>query len=98
MGAMAKKVKFNVFVDEALARQFKVVSRIFYGRSGLCLSAAILQFLKLDPKEQADLIKQVFETEVADEMEAAVQTAKTEQLRRINEREQRESKGKSKKE
>jgi hypothetical protein len=90
---MAKKVKFNVFVDEALAKQFKAVAHVFYNRMGLCLSAAMLQFLQLDPKEQAALMKRVFEMDLADETEAAVQAAKAEQLRRINAREQKEKKG-----
>jgi hypothetical protein len=92
---MAKKIKLNAYVDEELARQFKAISKVYYGRMGMCLSAAMLQFLRSDPQEQAELIKSVFDAELEQEMSTAVEAAKAEQLRRIN---HRESKGQSKKE
>jgi len=89
---MAKKVKLNAFVDEELAKQFKAVARAYYGRMGLCLSAAMLLFIEADPKDQAALLKKILDTELAGEMAAAVDAAKAEQLRRIHSREQKEKK------
>ncbi len=52
----------------------------------------MLQFLETDPKQQADLLKRVFDAEIAEEMALAIEIAKEEQFRRINSREQRTKK------
>jgi hypothetical protein len=89
---VAKKVKFNVSVDESLAKAFRAASEHYYGRIGMCVSAALLKFVELDPKEQAELLRRVFDIETEAEMEAAVEAAKEEQHRRIIDREKKQKK------
>ena len=89
---MPRKLKLNAYVDEALARQFKDVSKRYTGRIGMCLSAAMLQFLETDPKEQAAFLKRVFDAQIQGDMQEVIQTAKNEQVRRIKARERRDRK------
>jgi hypothetical protein len=46
---MAKKVKLNAYVDDRLAQQFRQLAKTYYGRIGMCVSAAMLQFIETDP-------------------------------------------------
>lgn len=89
---MARKLKLNAYVDESLAQQFKLMSKRFTGRIGMCLSAAMLQFLETDPQKQAVLLKRVFDAQIRDDMRAAIEAAKKEQVERIKAREQRKRK------
>jgi hypothetical protein len=89
---VAQKIKFNVAVDESLATAFRKASDHYYGRIGMCLAAAMLKFIELDPKEQTELLRRVFEIETDAEMATAVESAKEEQHRRISEREKKHKK------
>ena len=86
------KQPINFSVHRTLAERFRDGAKNYFGKLGLCFSAAMLMFLEADPQTQASYIKKVFDAEVEDEMEATVQAAKEEQLRKIKSRE--DSKGK----
>jgi Flp pilus assembly protein TadB len=89
---MARKLKLNAYVDESLAKQFKLMSKRFTGRIGMCLSAAMLQFMETDPQEQAALLKRVFDAQIQQDMGSAIKAAKEEQMQRIRARERRKQK------
>lgn len=85
---MAKsKQGVNFSVHRDLADRFREATREYYGKLGLCFSAAMLMFLEADPQTQGQYIKKVFDAEVDDEIESAVQAAKEEQLKKIKARE-----------
>lgn len=78
--------------NPVLAEAFKKGMKPFKGKLGLCCAAALLQFLESDPAVQRDLVQRVFETELNEEMEAAIESALAEQQRKIKKRrEQRTS-------
>ena len=52
----------------------------------------MLQFLETDPLEQAALLKRVFDAQIQDDMRAAIEAAKEEQVERIKARERRKRK------
>ena len=81
------KQSVNFSVHKELADQFREATREYYGKLGLCFSAAILMLLEADPVKQGEYIKRVFDAEVDDEVTATVLTAKEEQLKRIKHRE-----------
>ena len=83
---MAKRtVSFRL--HPVLADRFSEATSAFYGKVGACFGAAVLMFLEADPKVQAEFVKRVYEAELEDEVEEAVQQAKTEQLKKIKSRE-----------
>jgi hypothetical protein len=85
---MAKsKQGVNFSVHRDLADRFREATREYYGKLGLCFSAAMLMFLEADPQTQGQYIKKVFDAEVDDEIESAIQAAKEEQLKKIKARE-----------
>jgi hypothetical protein len=86
---MPRKQAINFSVHPQLATQFREMTKSFYGKLGLCFSAAMLQFLETDPKAQAEFIRRVFEAELNDEVAEAVEAAKAEQTRRIKARDQK---------
>jgi hypothetical protein len=86
-GGMARKQTINFLVHPQLAAQFREMTKAYFGKLGLCFSAAMLQFLETDPRQQAEYIKRVFEAELNDEVDEVVQAARTEQARRIKSRE-----------
>lgn len=61
--AEKEKVKLNAYINRHLADEFRQVARLSYGQIGLCLSAAMLQFLETAPEEQITHIKRVFDAE-----------------------------------
>ena len=85
MARSKQGVNFSVHRD--LAERFREATREYYGKLGLCFSASLLMFLEADPQVQAQYIKRVFDAEVDDEVEATVELAKEEQLKRIKQRE-----------
>ena len=87
------KQAVNFSVQRTLADRFRDATKNYFGKLGLCFSAAMLMFLEADPQTQAKYIKKVFDAEVEDEMEATLQAAKEEQMRKIKSRED-SSKGK----
>ncbi len=60
---MAEKTKINAYINTKLAEEFRQVARLSYGQIGLCLSAAMVQFLESAPDDQVALIKRVFEAD-----------------------------------
>lgn len=85
---MAKnKQSVNFSVQRVLADRFREATKQYYGKLGLCFSAAMLMFLEADPQTQGKYIKRIFEAEVEDEVGATIQAAKEEQMRRIKTRE-----------
>lgn len=95
MPLMARKETINVYTDPAIAKQFRLTAEHYGGRVGMCLSAAMLAFLEMDPKRQGELIQRVFQAQLRDEVESLVEAVKAEQARRIEEGE-RQERGKSK--
>lgn len=83
----AAKSKFNVNVDADVEQRFREVSDTYGGRLGMCLTAAMLQFIETDPKVQADLLTRCFQAELHEQMRELVEQAKAEQVRRIKSRE-----------
>lgn len=77
----------NFSVHRELAERFREATREYYGKLGLCFSAALIMFLEADPKVQGEFIKRAFEAEVDDEMLAVIEQAKSEQLKKIQARE-----------
>ena len=84
------KVKFNVAVDENIERRFRETADAYEGQLGRCLAAAMLAFIEMDPKEQAQLLTRCFQAEIHGSMEALVEQAKAEQVKRIKGREAKE--------
>jgi hypothetical protein len=60
---MSEKTKINAYINTKLAEEFRQVARLSYGQIGLCLSAAMVQFLESAPDDQVALIKRVFEAD-----------------------------------
>ena len=87
MGARTKQtVSFST--RREMAEAFRKAASEYYGRLGMCFSAALLMFIEADPKTQGDYLKRVFDAEVNDEVNATVEAAKSEQAKRIKSREQ----------
>lgn len=84
------KIKFNVMVDTAIEKRFREIADTFDGQLGRCLAAAMLGFMELDPKQQADLLTRCFQSEIQCAVEALVDQAKAEQVKRIKHREAKE--------
>lgn len=81
------KAKFNVAVDENIERRFREIADVYDGQLGRCLAAAMLAFLEMDPKQQAELLTRCFQAEIHGAMERLVEDAKAEQAARIKTRE-----------
>jgi hypothetical protein len=77
----------NFSVQRDLAERFREVAKEYYGKLGLCFSAAMLMFLEADPQTQGEYIKKMFDAEVNDEVEGAIAAAKAGQLKKIKARE-----------
>jgi hypothetical protein len=85
---MAKnKQGVNFSVHRDLADRFREATREYYGKLGLCFSAALLMFLEADPEVQGQYIKRVFDAETDDEVKAVIEQAKAVQLKTIKARE-----------
>lgn len=84
---MVPKVKFNVAVDPAIEQRFREIADGYGGQLGRCLAAAMLQFIETDPKAQAELLTRCFQAEIHEAMEKLVEEAKSEQVKRIKNRE-----------
>jgi hypothetical protein len=84
---MARKQTISFVVHPTLGGQFREMTQNYFGKLGLCFSAAMLQFLETDPRVQAEYIKRVFDAELNEEMQTTIEAAKAEQLKRINARE-----------
>jgi predicted ATPase with chaperone activity len=84
---MAQKRTVSFRLHPVLADRFNEATSAYYGKVGACFGAAVLMFLQADPKEQAEFIKKVYEAELGDEVQDAVEQAKAEQLKRIKSRE-----------
>ena len=87
IGAMPRKQTISFLVNPALASRFREMTKAYYGKLGLCFSAAMLQFLESDPKTQADLIQRVFKAELEDEVEELLDTVQARQARHARVRE-----------
>jgi hypothetical protein len=87
---MSEKAKFNVAVDRHIEKRFREVAEAYGGQLGRCLAAAMLAFIEMDPKQQADLLTRCFQAEIHEAMEELVEAAKTEQVKRIRSREAKE--------
>lgn len=85
---MPGKRTISFRIHPQLDERFREATAQYYGKVGICFSAAILMFLEADPKTQGDYLKRVFDAEVNDEVEATIDAARGEQARRIKAREQ----------
>ena len=81
------KQSVNFSVQKDLADNFRDATREYYGKLGLCFSAALLMFLEASPEDQGRFIKRIFEAETDEEVQATIDKAKAEQLKRIKSRE-----------
>jgi hypothetical protein len=79
-------VNFSVHKD--LVERFREATKDYFGKLGLCFSAAMLMFLEADPKTQGEYIKKMFDAEVNDEVDSVISEAKTGQLKKIKAREE----------
>jgi hypothetical protein len=84
------KVKFNVAVDGSIEKRFRDIAEGYEGQLGRCIAAAMLAFIEMDPKQQAELLTRCFQAEIHGSMEALVEQAKAEQVKRIKHREAKE--------
>ena len=84
------KTKFNVAVDENIEQRFRETAEVYDGQLGRCLAAAMLGFIEMDPKQQADLLTRCFQAEIQGSMQTLVEQAKAEQVKRIKGREAKE--------
>jgi hypothetical protein len=87
---MTPKTKFNVAVDPAIEQRFRETAEAYGGQLGRCLAAAMLAFIEMDPKQQADLLTRCFQAEIHDSVQDLVEQAKAEQVQRIKKREAKE--------
>ncbi|HZZ41646.1 MAG TPA: hypothetical protein VFE58_01800 [Tepidisphaeraceae bacterium] len=72
---MAEKTKLNAYINTQLADEFRKIARLSYGQIGLCLSAAMLQFLETASEDQVSYIKRVYEAEEEGKVDALIQAA-----------------------
>lgn len=84
---MPQKRPISFRVHPALASRFQEAVGPYYGKLGACFSAALLMFLEADPKTQGDFMKRVYDAEINDEVEEAINIAKAGQLKKIKVRE-----------
>jgi hypothetical protein len=84
---MPPKRTLSIRIQPRLEERFRQATKDFYGKLGLCFSAAIVMFLEADPVTQGEYIKRVFGAETDAEVEAILEAAKAEQQRRIKARE-----------
>ena len=82
-----RKQGVNFSVDRELADHFREATKEYYGKLGLCFSAAMLMFLEADPHAQGQFIKRIFDGEIDGEIENVTAAAKAEQLKKIKARE-----------
>jgi hypothetical protein len=73
---MSEKEKLNVLADAWVAKRFRDAARSYDNRLGMCLSAAMLMFIKADPRTQGEFIRQVFDQQVREEVDSLVQAVK----------------------
>ena len=85
---MARKETINVYTHPLLAKRFREVAKVYDGRLGMCLSAAMLMFLESYPQVQGQYLTRVFEAQVKDEVDEMLALARAEQGRRVAAREQ----------
>jgi hypothetical protein len=85
--AMAQKRAISFRLDPALAKRFQEATSPFFGKIGACFAASILMFLEADPKTQGEYVKKIYDAEISGDIEAAIQQAKSEQLKKIKSRE-----------
>ena len=83
-----RKQTISFSIHPALADRFREATKEYYGKLGLCFSAGIMMFLESDPAAQAKYIKQVFDAELAEEVDLLLEAARTEQLKRIKPRDE----------
>ena len=83
-----RKQTVSFSVHQELAERFREATREYYGRLGMCFSAAMLMFLEADPKTQGEFLKRVFDAELNNEVDATIEAAKAEQIKRIKAGEQ----------
>ena len=81
MAATKRNISFRI--SRILADRFHEAAKNYFGKMGICFSAAVLMWLEADPQTQGQYIKRIFDADVNDEIQAAIDAAKAEQLRRI---------------
>ena len=83
---MSDKIKLNVLADRHVVEEFRNQAGAFNGRIGDCLAGSMLMWLRSDPKEQADLLKELHDAEVDKGMATLVQVALARQTELVKER------------
>jgi hypothetical protein len=77
---MARKKLVSFRLHEDLLDGFLRAAKPFYGKLGLCYSAAILMFLEADPESRGRYVSRVFAAETADEVRETLATMHAEAL------------------
>lgn len=90
---MPRKKTINLAIPVPLLNEFNEVCK-HYGHAkqkGLVLSAAILMFLEADPADQGEALERILVADVRSGVDELIERAKTEQIRRIEARQQQGS-------
>ena len=84
---MSRKQMVNFRADPELVEKFREAMKPYYGRLGICFSAALLAFMESDPMSQGAYIKRIYEADISNEVSAVLEGIKAEQAKRIRARE-----------
>ena len=86
---MPQKSTLSFRVSPQLVTRFREATREYYGKAGVCFSAALLMFMEADPKSQGEFMKRILDAELNEEVEATVAMALERQAKRIRSRKRR---------
>ena len=67
---MAKRVTLTVNVDRALAERFREFVAAYNNKVGMCVSAALLLYLRAPEKVRTDLHRELFDSQFGEGIEA----------------------------
>lgn len=65
---MAKKITLTVNVDAAMAETFRKFVTAYNNKPGMCLSAALLLYLRATEKARLELHRELFDAQFGDGM------------------------------
>jgi len=76
MKHMADKTKINLYLNTRLNDEFKKFVHLSYGKVGLLLSAAMLQFLETAAEDQVAYVKRVYDANEGGTMDKMIDEAR----------------------
>jgi hypothetical protein len=68
-----KRITITVNVNPALAERFREFVDAYNGKMGMCISAAMLCYLRATEKARSELHREIFESQFGDAMEALLE-------------------------